>query len=87
MARPYPLRWRRGRLNRKALVNCSIVHSRDDGRKVCAAERERESADGDARAVRGSLRVRYAGVPPYRRVDRYVHRALMPQVSISYRLH
>lgn len=48
---------------------------------------ERESADGDARAVRGSLRVRYAGVPPYRRVDRYVHRALMPQVSISYRLH
>lgn len=38
-----------------------------------------ESADGgDARAVRGSLRVRYAGVPPYRRVDRYVHRASMP---------
>lgn len=69
-----------GRLNRQALVNCSIVHSRDDRREVCASER-----------------VRYAGVyvcgtrerecPPCGREDRYVYRALMPRVSISYRLH
>lgn len=82
MARPYPLRWR-GRLNRKALVNCSIVHSRDDRRKVCVVERVR------VRVVDGGTLVRYAGVyvcgigvPRYRQAARYFYRALMPQVSI-----